>query len=76
MLWTTSDSQFFRQALRLPLMAVGIVIHLPLTFVFFGQLLMLAFEKSFFVSLASTAGSPLLLTRDFVKTGRLLRIAD
>jgi hypothetical protein len=77
-------SQFFRQALRLPLMALGIVIHLPMAFVFFGQLLMLAFEKSFFVGLAATAGSPLLLAaglaktsaRVFVKAGRLLRIAD
>jgi len=77
-------SQFFRQALRLPLLALGIVIHLPVALMFFGQFLMLAFEQSFFVGLAATAGSPLLLAaglakssaRVFVKTGRLLRIAD
>jgi hypothetical protein len=77
-------SQFFRQSLRLPLLALGIVIHLPVALMFFGQFLMLAFENSFFVGLAATAGSPLLLAaglakssaRVFVKTGRLLRIAD
>ena len=51
-------------------------LELEFAFVFFGQLLRLAFEESLFVSLASTAGSPLLLTKDFVKTGRLLNIAD
>merc|ERR1712129_356426 len=70
--------------LRLPLLALGIVIHLPVALMFFGQFLMLTFEQSFFVGLAATAGSPLLLAaglakssaRVFVKTGRLLRIAD
>lgn len=77
-------SQFFRQAVRVPLMIIGIVLHTPFAIKTAFDLWMLAFEHSFFVGLAATAGTPVLLAAGlaktsahvFVKVGRLLRIAD
>jgi len=76
--------QFFRQAMRIPLMIVGLVIHIPAAIATFFTLLMLAFEQSFFVGLTGVVGSPVLLAAAilkvsaevFLKVGRLLRIAD
>jgi len=77
-------SQFFRQAVRLPLLAAGIVIHSPTALLLFFSLLTYSFEQNFFIGLGSLVASPLLLAHSilkvsgdvWVKAGRLLRIAD